>query len=66
MPPGTKVSEVPLITTCTCTCIYAFPRLIFFPLYFIVVDSEEPNWLLATNTKGKRGLVPANYVEILL
>lgn len=32
---------------------------------FVVSKSEEPNWLLASNADGKRGLIPANYIQWL-
>ncbi|XP_019857984.1 PREDICTED: rho GTPase-activating protein 10-like [Amphimedon queenslandica] len=34
-------------------------------IFINVVESEEPDWLQATNSSGKRGLVPANYIEWL-
>lgn len=30
-----------------------------------VFESEEPDWLKASRADGKKGLVPANYVELL-
>ena len=30
-----------------------------------VIESEEPDWLKASRADGRKGLVPANYVELL-
>ena len=30
-----------------------------------VTESEEPDWLKASRADGRKGLVPANYVEML-
>ena len=32
---------------------------------FAVMESEEPDWLKASKADGRKGLVPANYVELL-
>lgn len=29
----------------------------------LVVENESEGWLLAVDSKGKQGLVPANYTE---
>ena len=31
----------------------------------LVTESEEPDWLKAARSDGRRGLVPANYLEML-
>lgn len=33
--------------------------------FTLVLESEEPDWLKASRSDGKKGLVPANYVELL-
>lgn len=38
----------------------------YFPALCSVLESEEPDWLKASRADGKKGLVPANYVELLL
>lgn len=37
----------------------------FFALACSVLESEEPDWLKASKSDGRKGLVPANYVELL-
>lgn len=34
-------------------------------ILYNVLESEEPDWLKASRADGKKGLVPANYVELL-
>ena len=47
---------------------FSFPFLPhFIPLSLpsLVTESEEPDWLKAARADGRRGLVPANYLEML-
>ena len=43
---------------------YTILTQIYLPFH-VVIDSDEPDWLLATNSSGQRGLVPANYIQLL-
>ena len=43
---------------------YTILTQIYLPFH-VVIDSDEPEWLLATNSSGQRGLVPANYIQLL-
>ena len=45
---------------CVCVCVCYLPSLLS-----PVEESEEPEWLCASRQDGKKGLVPANYVEML-
>ena len=46
--------------------ICVFACLMFVSLCLsVVTESEEPDWLKASRSDGKKGLVPANYVELL-
>ena len=43
----------------------SLPPSLLSSLPSLVTESEEPDWLKAARSDGQRGLVPANYLEIL-